>query len=123
MPPIASNSASRPRLWSRSNAVQQVLEFNLFTGMAHNYDPAFEVDTNKFNLLTKHLLEVWCGGNKDHYNWLLSWLANIIQSPQQKIGIAVVLHSEAEGAGKGIIVDWFGKEVILAESTTLRLMR
>jgi len=53
-------------------------EFNLFTGMAHIYDSAFEVDTNKFDLLTKHLLEVWCGGNIDHHNWLLSWLANII---------------------------------------------
>jgi len=41
-------------------------EFNLFTGMAHNYNPAFEVDTNKFNLLTNHLLEVWCGGNIEH---------------------------------------------------------
>jgi len=78
-------------------------EFNLFTGMAHNYDPAFEVDTNKFNLLTNHLLEVWCGGNIDYHDWLLSWLANIIQRPQQKIGIAVVLHSEAEGAGKGVV--------------------
>jgi len=30
----------------------------------------------------------------------------------KKIGIAVVLRSEAEGAGKGIVVEWFGKEVI-----------
>jgi len=60
-------------------------EFNLFTGIAHNYDPTFEIDTNKFNLLTNHLLEVWCGGNIEHHNWLLSWLANIIQRPQQKI--------------------------------------
>jgi len=58
------------------------------------------------------LLKVWCGGNIDHHNWLLSWQANIIQRPQQKIGIAMVLRSEAEGAGKGIIVEWFGKEVI-----------
>jgi len=93
-------------------------EFNLFTGMAHNYDPDFEVDTNKFNLLTDHLLEVWCGGNTNHHNWLLSWLANIIQRPQQKIGIAVVLSSEAEGAGKGIIVEWFGKEAIGQEYYT-----
>jgi len=107
------------KLWLVSPDTKQTLanttcceEFNLFTGIAHNYDPAFEVDTNKFNLLTNHLLEVWCGRNIDHHNWLLSWLANIIQRPQQKIGIAVVLHSEAEGTGKGIIVEWFGKEVI-----------
>jgi len=90
-------------------------EFNLFTGMAHNYDPAFEVDTNKFNLLTNHLLEVWCGGNIEHHNWLLSWLANIIQHPQQKIGIAVVLHSEASL--------WNGLERSLAKNTTPRSTR
>jgi len=93
-------------------------EFNLFTGMAHTYDPAFEVDTSKFDLLTKHQLEVWCNGDAINYEWLLSWLANIIQRPQQKIGIAVVLRSEAEGAGKGIIVEWFGKEVIGQEYYT-----
>jgi len=87
-------------------------EFNLFTGMAHTYNPAFEVDTCKFDLLTKHLLEVWCSGNVANYEWMLSWFANIIQRPQQKIGIAVVLWSEAEGAGKGIIVEWFSKEFI-----------
>jgi len=54
----------------------------------------------------------------DHHNCLLSWLANIIQRPQQKIGIAVVLWSEAEGAAKGIIVEWFGKEVIGQEYYT-----
>jgi len=34
------------------------VSFNMFTGMAHTYDPAFEVDTSKFNLVTQHLLEV-----------------------------------------------------------------
>jgi len=48
-------------------------EFNIFTSMAHNYDLDFEVDTNKFNLLTNHLFEVWCNGNTNNYDWLLSW--------------------------------------------------
>jgi len=36
----------------------------------------------------------------------------------KKIGIAVVLRSESEGAGKGIVVEWFGKEVIGQECYT-----
>jgi len=87
-------------------------EFNMFTGIVHTYDPAFEVDTSKFSFLNKHLLEVWCVGNNHHHNWLLSWFANIIQRPQKKIGIVVLLWSESESAGKGVIAEWFGKEVI-----------
>jgi len=38
--------------------------------------------------------------------------ANIIQRPEKKIGIAVLLRSESEGASKGVIVEWFGKRII-----------
>jgi len=74
--------------------------FNMFTGLAHTYDPTFEVDTSNFNLVTQHLLEVWCDGNVKHYNWLISWFANIVQCPAQKVGKAIVLHSTSQGAGK-----------------------
>jgi len=59
-----------------------------------------------------------CNGNIINFEWLLSWFVNIIQHPQKKIGIAVVLRSEVEGAGKGIIVECFGKEVIGQEYCT-----
>jgi len=88
------------------------VNFNMFTGLAHTYDPTFEVDTSKFNLVTQHLLEVWCDGNVKHYNWGISWFVNIVQCPAEKVGKAIALHSTLQGAGKGIIANWFGMEII-----------
>lgn len=55
--------------------------------------------------LAHHLRDVICGGNEDHYDFLLDWFAHLFQSPQSKPGCAVVLRSDKEGTGKSMIVE------------------
>lgn len=50
-----------------------------------------------------HLLHVICNGNQDHFYYLLAWMAQIIQKPERKSGVCVVLKSEARGTGKSTV--------------------
>jgi len=56
-----------------------------------------------------HLLDNICSGNKDHFDWIMNWMARIIQDPGgNKPGTAIVLRGE-QGVGKGIFATIFGK--------------
>jgi hypothetical protein len=49
---------------------------------------------------------------KEHYEYVLKWLANIIQNPTRKTTVALILHSTKEGAGKTKFVEWFAHKVM-----------
>lgn len=86
--------------------------FNLFTGFQHRYDENFVVDTSKFDKISKHIKEVWCKGSDEIYEYITFWFANILQNPTNKIGVAILLKSQMQGAGKNIICEFIGKHVI-----------
>jgi hypothetical protein len=44
-------------------------------------------------------------------DYILNWLAHIIQKPEKKIGTALVFRS-SQGAGKSLVTDFVGKQVI-----------
>lgn len=48
----------------------------------------------------RHLLEHICVGNREHYDYVLDWLADLVQHPADIPGVSVVLRGEP-GAGKG----------------------
>lgn len=50
-----------------------------------------------------HLLDVICNGNEEDFNYLLAWMAHLIQKPQEKSGVCLVLKSEARGTGKSTV--------------------
>ena len=50
------------------------------------------------------LIKVLCNNNDDAYEYVLDWLAQMLQSPAVKPGTAVVLKSK-QGAGKGTLVE------------------
>ena len=50
-----------------------------------------------------HLLEIICNGNEDDFKYLLAWMAHIVQKPEEKSGVCVVLKSEARGTGKSTV--------------------
>jgi hypothetical protein len=52
-------------------------------------------------LLKLHMLDVVCRGNVEHYEYLLSWLAYMVQHPNLQGEVAVVMRGP-EGCGKGI---------------------
>lgn len=42
-------------------------------------------------------------------NYLINWLSHIIQKPEYKSNVAIVLYSQTEGVGKNILTDIFSK--------------
>ncbi|EGQ9289604.1 TPA: hypothetical protein NJZ29_004609 [Vibrio parahaemolyticus] len=55
-----------------------------------------------------HVELVICDGNKECYEYLMNWLAHMIQKPAEKPEVAVVLKA-GQGTGKGTFVDPIGK--------------
>jgi putative DNA primase/helicase len=52
----------------------------------------------------QHLRDVICGGREVEFNYALQWFAHLIQKPDEKPSVAIVLKS-CEGAGKGALVE------------------
>jgi len=77
-------------------------KYNLWKGFAVQPDPK-----KSCQRLLDHLLEVICDGNQDCFEYLINWLALLIQKPHQLPGVAICLLSE-QGAGKGIALSYIG---------------
>ena len=89
------------------------------------FDPTEKINTKKYynlfrgfsvkpikgdwSILRNHIYEIICNGNKIMDNWLMSWMARIIQNPGgERPGTAVVFKGE-QGSGKGCLVNALGK--------------
>jgi Family of unknown function (DUF5906) len=72
-------------------------EYNLWRGWA--VDPSPDGSCDRF---LAHLRLVVCNGDAEPFGWLLDWMADLFQHPQEKIGIAVALRG-GQGAGKSIV--------------------
>lgn len=51
-------------------------------------------------LFLYHVRTVICDGDEDLYDYLINWLADAIQNPTRKPGVALVMQSPEEGTGK-----------------------
>jgi hypothetical protein len=60
------------------------------------------------SLFLDHILENVCSGNDKHYEYLINWLARVIQYPATQGEVAVVLKGD-KGVGKSIVPRIFGK--------------
>jgi len=92
-------------------------EFNTFLGFNHLYDPEFIVDENKINPWVFHIENVLADEDKNVSEYLLNWLAHLVQKPSQKIGINIVIKSVRGGAGKDTFLDFFRDYVLGSEFT------
>lgn len=71
--------------------------YNLFTGwgvMPHHGDVSPYLE---------HLEKVICSGNQAAYEYLVGWLAHLVQKPDEKPSVAIVLKA-IPGTGKGSMV-------------------
>lgn len=94
--------------------------YNLFKGFnAEKYEmdmADYEVDELVEPVL-KHLDYITNGYGK----WLCTWLANIIQTPDKKSDIAVLIRDmgglviQGGGTGKNLVLEWFGNEILGSE--------
>ena len=85
-------------------------QFNTFKGFNINKDLAFERGTKSISGFLDFIKIAWCGGDTDLYNWVLDWMAHLIQRPLVKMSSTLVLCGE-EGIGKGMVLQKL-KEVI-----------
>ena len=72
---------------------------NMWSGFAVE---AVEGD-DKLDGIMWHLRNIICNGDDEHFKYLLAWMAHIVQKPEQKSGVCVVLKSEARGTGKSTV--------------------
>ncbi len=59
------------------------------------------------SLFLDHIKEVICSGNVEIYEWVIDWLADLIQNPDDPKGCAVVMRG-GEGIGKGFFANTIG---------------
>jgi hypothetical protein len=90
---------------------------NIFQGFRFPYaqsevkydEGKFPITTGSTKLWVDHILHVICDGDKEHAKTFLSWLAHIIQKPQDK-GFSVIIKSD-QGAGKSILYDFISRVI------------
>lgn len=70
--------------------------YNLWRGFA--VKP--QQNKGKFDIFLDHVLNNICQGDKEHYGWVMAWLADIFQKPNRKLGTSLVLRGPM-GVGKG----------------------
>jgi hypothetical protein len=59
-------------------------------------------------LFIEHIRDIICAGNTEHAQWVMAWLADMFQRPQQKPGTALVFRGN-QGTGKTIVGKIIGK--------------
>lgn len=70
---------------------------NLWEGFAVTPAPG------DWSLLRKHMLSIICDGDRVRFNYLLGWMARMVQRPAEQGEVAIVMRG-GEGTGKGTFV-------------------
>ncbi|MEL6828817.1 MAG: primase-helicase family protein [Pseudomonadota bacterium] len=73
--------------------------FNLWTGFAAIAEPG------DWSLLRNHIRDILCGGDEDHFDFVMTFLASLFQRPGVKIPCALAFIGE-QGTGKSKVFDW-----------------
>lgn len=60
------------------------------------------------NLYLDHVRDNIANGDEEVFQYLLAWMADVIQRPRELPGVAVVLRGK-QGTGKGVVATEFGK--------------
>lgn len=86
--------------------------YNLWQGFSVEPYPPTEKPSDKvekaFVMYIEHVSQNICGGNEKYFNWVMSYLAHLIQKPWEKPGVALVLRGE-KGVGKNIFIEPVGR--------------
>lgn len=106
-----------------NNYKLQKFERNIWSGF--KAQKVEVIDMSIVNVLLNHIREVWCCNDDKQYKYILSWFAQIIQTPYKKTGVALILYGR-QGTGKSLPLDImleyvFGKDISLATTGIGRL--
>jgi hypothetical protein len=75
--------------------------YNLYRGFA------VEPKEGNCDLYLTHLKENIACGNEEYFLYLMAWMANIVQTPGTRPGVAIVLRGK-QGTGKGVFAKGLG---------------
>ncbi len=81
--------------------------FNTFTGFTY-LDDGKELEMEKIRPFLDHVRKVICRNDEKCYLHFIKHIARLLQRPEIRSRIAVVIRSDGEGAGKGIILSLIG---------------
>ncbi len=90
------------RLVFKPDNILQSDEYNLWTGFGYE-----EKNTGSCALYLDHIKKNICSDDEILYGFVLDWMAQTIQEPEKRPGIALALRGE-QGVGKGIFANTFG---------------
>lgn len=90
---------------------------NLWRGFS-NSDDEKDVDMSHVQIMLNHISNVIAGGNKNHYEFIIQYMAQLIQTPEDKLKVAMVLIG-GQGCGKGIYTTFLTKYVIGSHHTVV----
>ena len=79
--------------------------FNLWKGYAITPQISQEFNELDAEPLLYHIKHRWCNGEDWCYEYVMNYLAHILQKPYKKTAVVLCLKSTDEGAGKGLILN------------------
>ena len=77
--------------------------FNIWKGYDISVEIAEKFDEDEAQPILDHILDCWCDGDKQSFEYVMDYFAHIIQKPWKKTGVVVALRSK-QGGGKGVII-------------------
>jgi hypothetical protein len=78
---------------------------NLWRGWAIEPDPE-----GSCALFLAHVRNVVCRGDADHANYVIGWFAHMVQHPEEKPGVGLVLRG-GKGAGKDTVAEYVARMI------------
>lgn len=87
-------------------------DYNTWSGFDNDKKtiPAnFNAETNEYVIRLKEYLSNLVGGRDNYVNYILSWIANIIQYPAFRSKVCIILYSLVEGVGKSLLIELIEK--------------
>jgi hypothetical protein len=98
----------------------QKSKFNLWSGFSgeslrpelylHGMTRA-QIETFVMAPIMRHFLDVVTDGNLEHANWIIDWMAWIVQFPWKKTQASMLLYG-LQGCGKSMPFEWFRKDIL-----------
>lgn len=108
---ILDNVVFRP-YGPNENPLTKEENLNLFTGFPYDKKnkKKTKINMNKIEIILNHM-KILTNHDDKHFNYLLCWLASIIQNPNKKTGVLLVFKSD-QGAGKSSFFKWIGNKIV-----------
>ena len=103
--PMYSKRVFKPR-----NKGMKRYEYNTWNEFIGHDDEILKPDMDVVQPILDYLQEVMSDGDEKSYKYQLSWLANAVQTPSDRPGVAMVYYSE-QGCGKGVWTSFLSDKV------------